>query len=388
MFLTRHYNAALCGALLLAISPVVQAETVCTFVPRPAAPNIETQQFVNLQSLQQRTTREFIELGDSAAADGRLAEAAYQFARVFEPHSLGAGKQSYSRERCAGQSVYREAAAKLKEVASRHATALMARGHYVPGGSPDEVEELTGGALYLFLISNDYEAFVENSLQFAASELRHRDVRSATSLLGIANRRLDVLESVGDVSGYYASMGWHDDTSPMLDEELAGIDKLKGFSARLDAKLDAMYPALTDYWLDEEFRRYRDLTAKESDVQRELFADYAIETLEIAKSRLSRPRSFPAQLSRIVRRGNERGEELMARQQYALARVYFAAIDNEERHAKADELAIQQKAAALDALKKTVAQDVQRMQKSDEEQAEFEDETEDMATEFGFDIED
>ena len=76
----------------------------------------------------------------------------------------------------------------------------------------------------------------------------------------------------------------------------------------------------------------------------------------------------------------------MAQQRYALARAYFDAVNNDERHARADELARRKEEETVRDLEGKLQADIQRMQKTDDEKAAFEEDTDDMAAEFGFDL--
>lgn len=374
-------RATVCGLAALVLPGLTAAGTICTHVPRVVEGVGIPAPTENQRVVKTRILGEYIEYGDAALARNRMTDAVYYYSRVFQPFAYK--RWNYTAERCASQSLYREAADKLGDVARRLAAEDLSRGHYLPGESRNELKGQPGGALNLFLISNDYDAFIKHSFDYAARELRERDIQD--KLRGLAEQRLRVLQSARDHAASYHHADLQDDTLPLLDVELAAFDQLQDFGARLAAHLAPLYPAITDYWLNEETQRYRDLNAQDSALQQSIFVNHAAGALEEGIARLKR---FPAEIDRLTARGNERGEALMAQQRHALARAYFDAVGNEERHAQADALAKRDEQATVRALKDELQADIQKMQKTDEEKANFDEETEDMAAEFGFDLED
>lgn len=372
-------RATIFGLAALMLPALSTADTICTHIPRIVegagvpAPT-ESQRVVKTRIL-----GEFIAYGDAAVVKNRLTDAVYYYSKVFQPFSYN--RWNYTAERCASQSLYREAAEKLGDVARRIAAEDLSRGHYLPGESRNEIKGQPGGALSLFLLGNDYDAFIEHSFDYAARELHERDVQN--ELTGLAGHRLRELKGARDLSASYRNTDLQDDTAPLLDAELAAFDKLKDFDAHLEAHLAPLYPAITDYWLNEEARRFRDLNARDSALQQAIFVDHAAGALADGVARLKR---FPVEVDRLITRGNERGEALMGAQRYALARAYFDAVGNVERHARADALAEGEEQATVRALKDELQSDIQKLQKTDEEEAAFEEETQDMAAEFGFDL--
>ena len=380
MLLRGHNGSAMiCGLAALMLPVLAIADTICTHIPRIVesagleAPT-ESQRVVK-----DRILREYIDYGDAAVGKGQLTDAVYYYSRVFRPFAHK--RWNYTAERCASQSLYQEAAGQLRKVAGRLAAEDLSRGHYLPGETRNEIRDQPGGALYLFLIANDYDAFIEHSFEYAARELRERDIQD--ELTGLASQRLRELESSRDLSASYRHTALQDDAAPLLDAELTAFDKLKDFDARLEAHLAPLYPTVTDYWLDEEARRYRNLQSEDSLLQQSILVDHAAGALADGIARLER---FPTEVTRLTSRGNERGEALMAQQRYALARAYFDAVNNDERHARADELARRKEEETVRDLEGKLQADIQRMQKTDDEKAAFEEDTDDMAAEFGFDL--
>lgn len=368
------------GWAALMVPVLASADTICTHIPQnaeaaPAEAPRESQRVVKT-----RVVRDFIARGDAAAEETGPRAAAYFYAKVFRP--FGYKGMNYTAERCASQSLYRQAAEKLNDITRQLAVEDLAQGHYLPGESSNEIEGQPGGALSLFLLGNHYDAFIEHSLEYAARELRERDIRG--ELVGLAERRLRELESARDHAAVYQRIGLKDDTEPLLDAELAAFDKLSGFAQRLEAHLAPLYPAITDYWLDEEARRYRDLMSQESTLQQSVFVDHAAGALSEGIARL---RHHPVEIGRLKERGNTRGDELMSESRHGLARAYFDAVGNAAEFARADSLARRKEEKEVAALKRTVEAEIEGMQKSDAEKAVFDKETEDMAAEFGFDLE-
>lgn len=364
-----------CGAMLMLGSTAAIADTFCKAVP---GEHVRPDQRESSRSVHNQVLPTFIQQGDSAAAAGRLAEAASSYFKVFRPFMHNGINHSF--ERCADASVYQEAADKLRAVAGRHAEHLMAEGHYLPGDSPVEANNLQGGALHLLLISNAYDEFIDHSFDYAVRQLRERDIYR--TLEGMASRRVQQIEYMRD-NDFGKVWNLDDDTTPLLAEELAGIDKFAGFEERLRARLAPLYPKITDYWLATEDARHRELVESDNAIQQTLRVDNAAGALSQGIRRL---REHPREIERLKARGSARGEAFMSRQEYALARPYFDAVGNDDRQAQADELAKRDEAKMVRELKGTLQADIEKMQKTEEESAEFEDDTEDMAAEFGFDL--
>ncbi len=375
--LSKYWKCNLaCGAMLLLASTAVTANTVCTAEP---GGHVRPEQRETIRTVHNRALPRFIEQGDSAADSGRLAEAASWYIKVFRPFVYNG--INYSFQRCADKKIYRQAADKLRVVADKHAAQLMAAGHYLPSESPQEAGALSRGALQLLLLSNGYDAFLEHSFDYAVDQLRDRDIRR--DLRGMVNHRLQQLERQRD-SDYGRHQNLIDDTAPLLNEELAGIDKLTGFDDRLRAHLAPHYPRITDYWLEAETSRYRELVAIDNAIQQSLRVDWAAGALANGIARL---RQHPQEIERLKAQGNMRAEAFMSQQKYALARAYFDAVGNDDRREQAAELAEREQAASNRELKNTMQAEIEQMQKSDDERAAFQDDTNDMAAEFGFDLE-
>lgn len=380
IFRCQQRRVASFGWAALMVPVLSSADTICTHIPRyaeavPVEAPRESQRVVKT-----RVVGDFIERGDAAAEEKRLGDAAYFYAKAFRPFTYKA--INYTDERCASQSLYQEAAEKLNNVARQLAAEDLARGHYLPGDSSNGFQGQPGGALSLFLLGNDYDAFIEHSLEYAASELLERDIQD--DLAGLASRRLGELESTRNHAAVYQQIGLDDDTEPLLDAELAAFDKLAGFEARLQAHLAPLYPAITEHWLDQEARRFRDLMSRDSTLQQSIFVDHAAGALSEGVARLAH---HPVEISRLEERGNKRGRELMVEKRYGLARAYFDAVGNTADFARADLLARREEQAAVAAMQSTVEAEIEGMQKSDADKAVFDKETEDMAAEFGFDLE-
>ena len=103
---------------------------------------------------------------------------------------------------------------------------------------------------------------------------------------------------------------------------------------------------------------------------------------------IKRLAAHPQEVARLQARANTRGEALLAMDQYEPAQEYFEIAGNEKQSEIARELAESQQAVKLEALQATVKSDIEKMKKSDEEKAAFQDEADDMAAEFGFELED
>lgn len=337
-------------------------------------------------ALRSRLFATLIERGDAQASRGRLAEAASYYLRVFQPFQHDGS--SYSPQRCAEQRIYQDAADKLRTVAEPHAEQLIDKGHYLTEESPREIRS-TGGALNLLLFANSYDAFIEHSLEYAANEIRERDIDK--KLQGLVDSRLRRLKTTANNSGMVHA-GYIDDTSPLLDEELVAFEKLSGFQERLRTHLKPLYPKITDYWLAVETKNHNDLVAFSNDMRQSL--------LDIQQSRLiasatgaigagiTRLAKHPREIKRLQDRANERGKTFMSQEKYTAARAYFKVAGNDKRWAQTDTLVRRDEQESLEKIKAATLADVEKMQKTDEGKAAFEEEAADMAKEFGFDLDD
>jgi hypothetical protein len=176
---------------------------------------------------------------------------------------------------------------------------------------------------------------------------------------------------------------YDNDLTPLLDEELAAFDKLDGFEEKLTAHLKPLYPSVTDYWLAEEARFHQQLLAADGLILKMMLHGKARNRLENGLERLE---DHPAELARLKSRANQRGDAFMADGRFEMAEDYFDLAGNAGGRARARYLAGQHDEERFAELAKSVESDVRQMQKSPEEKADFEKETEDMAAEFGFDL--
>jgi len=362
---------------LVLVAGESSAISLCTSVPDHEAYPVPMDERESDRTIRNRLFNGLIERGDTQAAKGRPGRAAAYYLGVFAPFQHNGF--SYGPRRCADPSIYQQAADKLRTVAIPYAEKLIADGEYESAGKYDE---LRGGALYLLLYSNSYDAFIKNSFEYAVRELPDRDVDGY--LQGLIDGRLRKLRSAADTTAFTHSGYYVDDTAPLLDEERAAFDELADFQSQLQAHLKPLYPKITDSRLDEEANSYRELNAHDAEFVQMQNAQYGIDALGQGLSRL---RNHPAEVRRLKARGNERGEALMAREKYALARLYFDVAGNDEAKARADSLAEQDAEERLVRLKSDAQELIDNMQKTDAEKAEFEAEADAMAKEFGFDLE-
>ena len=343
------------------------------------------------RQVQARIMPDRIAEGDKLAGEGELAAAVEAYAGVFQGHWYAGFYANASR--CLPMDFYQNAADKLRAVASAIAEQRRAKGHLL-----DEPHEYGGenqpGALKLYLTSNQYDLFVNHAISYAESELPQRDIDSA--LVSLVESRLDELERTRDIGteAYYRQ--YVNDLTPLLDEELAAFDKLARFEEQLGAHLAPLYPKITDHWLAEEKRNFNEAMNTDGMIQKEMLHDQATGALEAGIRRLAR---HPQQVARLEARANVRGEALMKkgrentpgdglmlRGHYAYARDYFEIAGNQEQYTIADRLAEERQESAAKKMEASIRTDIERMQKSDDEQSAFQDETDEMAAEFGFDL--
>lgn len=377
--------------VLISALPAAAAETACTSIIQSAEFPIPMDDRESARQVQARVLPGFAAEGDKLAGEGKLAEAVEAFAKVFSGYQYGG--VYFGDERCLSMDFYQDAADRLRGVASRLAGQRRAQGYLL-----DESHEYGGdiqpGALRLYLISNQYDSFVSYALEFAESELPERDIDG--QLVAMVRQRLDELERKRELSANEHYSRHVNDLTPLLDEELGAFSKLAGFDEKLAARLAPLYPKITDHFLAEEATSFKEADKTDGMIQKGMLQGQATGALEAGIRRLA---GHPQQVARLKARANTRGEALMKsapkdsggegmmmKDHYAYAREYFEIAGNQEGYANADRLAEQRQETMVKRFEASIRTDIEKMKKSDEEQSAFQDETDDMAAEFGFDL--
>ena len=371
--------AIISAGLLISLLTTASAETLCTELIRGPDGSIPMDERESTRQVQARMMPGLVAAGDKLEDEGKLAAAVAAYAGVFRGYQY-AGFYSDAR-RCLPTDFYQGAADKLRVVASELAEQRRAKGHLL-----DEPHEYGGdvqrGALRLYLASNQYELFIDHAISYAERELQQRD--TYRELVSLAKNRLDELERTREISTEAHNRQYVNDLTPLLDEELAAFDKLARFEGQLTAHLAPLYPKITDHWLAEEERRFSEAIKTDGMIPKAMMFGRATDALERGIKRL---REHPEEVARLKRRSNTRGNTLMTREQYQPAEEYFEIAGNDDLAAKAGRLAETQQYAWVEKVEASIKTDIEKMQKSDDEQAAFEEETDKMAKEFGFDLE-
>jgi hypothetical protein len=382
------------AGLLISPLPAASAQTICTeLIPGPDG-SIPMDERESERQVQARIKPGFIAEGDKLAGEGKLAAAVEAYTGVFGGHWY-AGFYADNR-RCLSMDFYQGVADKLRVVASELAEQRRTQGHLL-----DESHEYGGdiqrGALRLYLASNQYDLFVNHAISYAESELLQRDIESA--LVSLVENRLDELERTRQIGTEAHNRQYVNDLTPLLDEELAAFDTLAKFEEQLRAHLVPLYPKVTDHWLAEESRHFDEFDKTDGAIPKGMLHGQATGALEAGIRRLAR---HPQQVARLKARANVRGEALMKmasadaggealmglmmKDYYAYGRDYFEIAGNQEQYAKADRLSEERQESSTKKMEASLRTDLEKMQKSNEEQSEFQNETDDMAAEFGFDL--
>lgn len=390
----RRISHSLLGmaAASLLISPPLAAETICTELIRGPDGSIPIDERESARQVQARVKPGVIAEGDRLAGEGKLAEAVEAYAGAFGGYWY-VGFYS-DAGRCLPMSFYRKAADKLRVVASELAEQRTTKGHLL-----DESHEYGGdfqrGALRLYLTSNQYDSFVREAFAYADAEFLERDIDE--QLIGMVRGRLSELEQYRNAAS--DRVGYVDDRTPLLDEELAAFTKLAGFDEKLAARFAPRYSEITDHWLAEESRHFDAFVKTDGAMPKGMLHGQATGALEAGVRRLA---EHPQQLSRLKARANVRGKTLMKmasadaggealmglmmKDYYAYGRDYFEIAGNQEQYAKADRLSEERQESVAKKMEVSIRSDVEKMQKTDKEQAAFQEETDAMAREFGFDL--
>lgn len=371
------------ASLLLGPLPATATETICTVLIRGPDGSIPVDERESERQVQARIMPGLIAEGDKLASEGKLDAAVEAYAGVFRGHWY-AGFYSGAK-RCLSMDFYQKATDKLRDAASEIAEQRRIKGYLL--NAPDTKDgKSQAGALGLYLISNQYDTFVDHALEYAASELFDRDIDG--ELAHLADRRLEQLEQAQNAGTSPGYRGLENDLTPLLAEELVAFDKLANFDEKLRAHLAPLYPNITDHWLAQEASNYDEAIKTDGMMLEELRFGPATDALERGLNRLN---AHPEEVARLRARASARGNALMKVERFQPAETYFEIAGNEELAARAGRLAETQKNAWAEKFKASVQtniQNIENMKKSDKDQAAFQNETDEMAAEFGFDVED
>ncbi len=371
-------NGLLAGASLLAMSwaAPLYADTICTYLITSPEYGVPMDERESLRAAQTRMVPDVLAEADGLAKAGRLSESAVTYFSVLQGQDYRAGLTGQGH-RCLPSDLYQGVANKLRSAASQLATQLMRQGVYEGRSGPNNGP----AALRLLLMSNQYDAFERHAFEYAVRELPQRDV-DPTSL---AQQRLEELERMRDAGGSLGYRGLVDDLTPLLEEELAAFDTLPCFKSRLQAHLAPLYPKLADDLLAAEARHYDQAVKTDGMIPKAMQFGQATDALNSGIQRLEQ---HPKLTARLQQRANERGVALLEMNEYGPAQEYFEIAGNEKQAEIAGGLANSQQEAKLQEVEAAVKSDIEKMRKTDEEKAAFQDEADDMASEFGFDLED
>ena len=381
----RTLFAMAAAGLLFGPASATATETICTYVSTSAEHPVPLDERESIRQIQAWLLPEHIARGDEFAAAGQPRQAAVAYFRVFG--SMQDRGVYYGTERCLSKEFYQRVADKLKVVASQTAAELIGQGIYDDRSRSGDQPS----ALRLLLMSNQYDEFIEHGFEYAADELLEMEV-GLPSMAQIRLREIEQTQNQGDA---YRMANYENDLTPLLDEELAAFDKLANFEEKLRAHLAPLYPKITDHWLAEEAKNFDDAMKTDGMFPKGQMLGRATDAL---KNGIDRLRGHPEELVRLRARANAHGKVLMAQKQYEgnvlmtqmqyqAAEDYFEIAENNEAAAKAGQLVEAQADTAIKNIEVSVNEAVEKMQKTDEEKAAFEDDTDEMAAEFGFDLE-
>ncbi len=368
------------GLLCVFFAPAAVANTLCTRITQSGEHPIPIDERESARQVQARIMPAFVAEGDKLAGEGELAAAQEAYAGVFGGYTY-AGTY-FDTGRCLSMDFYQGAADKLRNVATELAKQRKAKG-YLLDESRDYGVGFQRGALRLYLTSNQYDEFIEQAIAYAESELMQRDIDR--DLVSLVDNRLEKLYRMREIGTEAHNRDYVNDLTPLLDEELAAFDKLGDFEERLLAHLRPLYPRVTDHWLAEEAKHHDKAINTDGMIPKAMVFGRATGALASGIKRLD---AYPNEVTRLKTRASARGKALMKQKQYPSAVTYFELAGNEEQAAKARRLAEKDQYAWAEKMEASVKADVEKMTKSEDEQAAFQDEADEMAAEFGFDLED
>ncbi|MGB5448508.1 MAG: hypothetical protein WBM80_06250 [Woeseiaceae bacterium] len=392
---TKHTvkGPILAGAFLLFLAAAAPAETICTYIIQAPEFPMPMDERESARQVQARLMSSLIAEGDKKAGAGKLAAAVEAYGGVFRGYRYAG--VPFNASRCLPMDFYQGAADKLHATASELAKQRRAKGYLLD--ERHENGDIRRGALKLYLTSNQYDDFVNHAISYAKSELLQRDIDG--ELVGLVKNRLDELKRTRESGTEAHYRQYVNDLTPLLDEELAAFDKLAGFEEQLRAHLAPLHPKITDHWLAEEAKNFATAAKTDGAMPKGMLHGQATGALEAGIRRLAR---HPQQVARLKARANLRGEALMKmasadaggealmgfmmKDYYAYARDYFEIAGNQEQYAKADRLSEERQESVAKKMEASIQTDVEKMQKSEEEKSAFQDETDAMAAEFGFDL--
>lgn len=368
-------------AIAMSWSGALHAASICTLISQSSEHPVPLDERESLREIQNRVLPGHLTDGDRHAAAGERLEAYGAYLKIFE--SIQDRGVHYGTGRCLSSEFYQRAADKLRIVASEVSVELLEQGIY-EGGSPPRDQP---GALRLLLASNQYDAFVEHAFEHAANELPEREI----GLQSLVQRRLTELDQIRSAGEIFSATDIRNDLTPLLDEELAAFDKLVDFENRLKAHLAPLYPRITDHWLAEESNHFDVVINADSNISKGMTFGPASVALgrstDALKRGLKRLQDQPAEVVRLQARANGRGDALMKRQQFRAAEMYFKIAKRDDLVASAGRMADTQESETAKKQGATLQSILEGMQKDDDEQSAFQDEAEEMAAEFDFDLE-
>lgn len=377
---TRSLLGIAAAGLLFGPSSAAATETICTSIIQAGEYPIPMDEREGNRQVQGRVLPGLVAEGDKMLGEDKQVAAMNAYAKVLAGY-FNYRNVMFGPERCLPTDFYQKAADKFRVVASAIAEQRRVKGHLL-----DETHDYSGdtqaGALRLYLLSNQYDAFVDFALDYAMTELLERDIERA--LAQLADSRLEQLEQVQSAGTSVGHRGLENDLTPLLNEELAAFEKLADFEETLRAHLAPLYPKITDHWLAEEGKHYGDAVNTDGIIPKGLMFGRATDALERGIKRLG---AHPEEVARLKSRASARGKTLMTQEQYEPAEAYFEIAGNDELAERAGQLAETQQLAWAETMESSIKSDIEKMQKSEEEQAAFQEEADEMAAEFGFDLE-
>jgi hypothetical protein len=161
-----------------------------------------------------------LDAGEMEVRLGRYAAATQTYYSVFQPDLRC--EHEFGLRRVASMELFEEAASRLRTVAFRYAQELMERRFFLAGESPEGPVGVPRGALNLYLISNQHDAFTEHALKYAVEQRAVRNINRF--LMSSVRARLLHLEKVSNCA-------------PLLSVEQESINALSGFERKLHARL-------------------------------------------------------------------------------------------------------------------------------------------------------
>ncbi len=318
---------------------------------------------------------------DAVAAIAKLQE--YQFG-MWHPDIPRGNPTGYYRVRCGNAALYSE----LNDAIAQRVEQLKAsyRANRQLLGQPQQRTQANGtvgtgaGLLNLLLIANQHEQFEQEAARFLRKAIGDSEARKYFGVVyQIAGARQDHIRSLQEAySSTYAKP-----VANLLPVELKALTALQGLPARLDP-IRAEHVA---YWLAKEEVSYNKILAQAPVKDALLGLTFELGTAN-SQLELALGIALPKDQDKIRQHAIKRGDALVALDRHEEASTYYDIAGATEKLRQTQQVVAAANQQRLERMRKQSTIDIEKMKKTSEQRASFEEETDSLAEELGIDLDD